>query len=418
MKIDLERFFQPCSCGKEHTIYVKEIYIEAGAVNRLFSVLQEYHSPVIVTDSKIYDSTKGVLGGFYAEIDTAVIPGTEIHADDYFVEVAEKVISRGADILIAVGAGTIHDLTRYTAFRRGIPFISIPTAASVDGFVSVVAAMTWKGMKKTLPAVAPMYVFADTNIFGKAPARLTASGVSDLMGKYTALLDWKVCHMITGEYFCPSIYELEYEALHQVESVLPEIRRGDGKSMEKLMYALLLSGLAMQMTGNSRPASGAEHHISHLLEMNIINEPMNALHGEKVSAGLMLVLNYYEKIKQAIRQNKCRVIDGRSYETELLKNTFGKKGKYQEVLDENDPNIMEDMDLVRLEKSLEAVADELDQLPDAKEMQQKLAQAGCVTTLEELGIPKEREDLILQLSPYVRRRLTLMRIAKNFRLEI
>lgn len=417
MKVELERFFHSCSCGREHSVNVKEIYIEAGAAKRIWSALEDCKNPVIVTDHKIYDSTKMLLSSLYENVETAIIPGTEIHADDCFAEIAENIIRKDADILIAVGAGTIHDLTRYTAFKRGIPFISVPTAASVDGFVSVVAAMTWKGMKKTMPAVAPVYVFADTEVFARAPYRLTASGISDLMGKYTALLDWKVGHIVTGEYLCQSIYDLEYEALHQVESVLSKIQRGDFESMEKLMYALLLSGLAMQMTGNSRPASGAEHHISHLIEMSIINEPVDALHGEKVSAGLIIVLEYYDKIRQAIRNNKCHVIDGRAYETELLKNTFGRKGKYREALEENNPNIMEDLDLTLLEKSLEAIADELDKLPNVKELKLKLAQAGCVTTLKEIGISDELKELILKLSPYVRRRLTLLRISKNFSIE-
>lgn len=417
MKVDLERFFHKCSCKREHSINVKEIYIEAGASKRIPDAIKSYSAPVIVTDNKIYDATKEPLSNLYETIETSVIPGTEIHADDCFVEIAEDVIRKDADILIAVGAGTIHDLTRYTAYKRNIPFISVPTAASVDGFVSVVAAMTWKGMKKTMPAVAPIYVFADTDIFGKAPMRLTASGISDLMGKYTALLDWRIGHIITGEYLCEEIYNLEYEAVHQVESVLPEIRKQDPESMEKLMCALLLSGLAMQMTGNSRPASGAEHHISHLLEMSIINEPIDALHGEKVSVGLILVLEYYEKIKNAIREGRCKVIDGRDIETELLKETFGKKGKYQEALEENTPNIMEDIDLAQLEEKLEAVADELEKLPNAEKMRQKLAQAGCITTLKELGIAEELKDLILRLSPYVRRRLTLMRLSKNLSIE-
>ena len=163
--------------------------------------------------------------------------------------------------------------------------MSVPTAASVDGFVSNVAAMTWKGLKKTVPAVPPVAVFADTRIFADAPARLTASGVSDLLGKYICLADWKIAHLLTGEYICDRIVELEEKALRTVVSSLREIAQGEGNGCEELMYALILSGLAMQMVGNSRPASCAEHHLSHLWEMEVINEKLDALHGEKVSVG-------------------------------------------------------------------------------------------------------------------------------------
>jgi glycerol-1-phosphate dehydrogenase [NAD(P)+] len=331
------------------------------------------------------------------------------------VDKVQAALTDQADILVAVGSGTIHDLTRYVAYRRGLNFISVPTAASVDGFVSSVAAMTWHGMKKTLTAVAPMYVLADTDIFSKAPFRLTASGISDLMGKYTALLDWKVCHLVTGEYYCETIAQLELEAVKEVESLLDEIRGGEPECMEKLMYALILSGLAMQMIGNSRPASGAEHHVSHLWEMEIINDYVDALHGEKVSIGLILCLEYYEKIRHAIENSTCEVADGRAYETELLQDTFGARGKYQDALDENDPNLMEHLDLADLEAKLPRIAQELAQLPSAAAMQKLLSDAGCVTRMEELQLPAELKDLTLRLCPYVRRRLTLLRLSKNLR---
>lgn len=412
MKVDLNRFLGMCSCGKEHSITVDEILIESGAVKELSRVTAGYKHPVIVCDQNTKTAAYPYMTNYFEAYEVAEMQGTNIHADDHFTAIADSIISKNADILIAVGAGTIHDLTRYTAYQRKIPFVSVPTAASVDGFVSVVAAMTWHGMKKTLPAVAPICVLADTDIFGKAPYRLTASGISDLMGKYTALLDWRVCHVLFDEYFCKAIYELEMEAVWEVEHVLSDIRKGEPECMEKLMYALILSGLAMQMTGNSRPASGAEHHVSHLWEMAIINEPVEALHGEKVSVGLIFVMEYYEKIRKAIENGICKIIDGRAYETELLQRTFGAKGKYKEVLQENDPNLMEDICLTDLEAKLPLIAKELEKLPDVSELKKKLADAGCVTTMEEIGLDSSLKDLTLRLCPYVRRRLTLLRLGK------
>lgn len=415
MQVDLQRFNKKCSCGREHSIIVKDIYIESGAIRHLKGMLEDYKHPVIVCDNNTHEATRMVMNEYYETMDTVQLTDDNIHADDCFVEILDKLVHTTADILVAVGSGTIHDLTRYIAYKRDIPFISVPTAASVDGFVSSVAAMTWHGMKKTMTAVAPICVLADTDIFAKAPFRLTASGISDLMGKYTALLDWRVCHILNDEYLCESVYNLEYEAVREVENNLDNIGNGNIESMEKLMYALILSGLAMQMIGNSRPASGAEHHVSHLMEMSIINEPVDALHGEKVSVGLIFCLEYYEKIRKAIAENRCIVIDGRAYETELLQETFGAKGKYQEVLEENNPNIMGNLDLQDLEKKLPLIEKELSQLPKYDEMQKKLMDAGCVTTLEEIGLDSDLKDRLLRLCPYVRRRLTLLRIAKNLK---
>ena len=196
----------------------------------------------------------------------------------------------------------------------------------------------------------------------------------------------------------------------------------------------------MQMIGNSRPASGAEHHVSHLWEMSIINAPIDALHGEKVSIGLLLVSEHYEKIRQAIEDGTCQIIDRRAYETDLLQQTFGAKGKYEDVLQENDPNLMADIDLASLEAKLPRIAWELQQLPSSANLRKKLAEAGCVTAMEEIGLTEAEcaaamgeigvsepgcattigeanmvtafQSLTLRLCPYVRRRLTLLRLSK------
>ncbi len=413
MKVNLAEFNRECSCNREHKIVVKDVFIERGAVKYLEGLINDYHHPVIICDENTYAAAEPYMKNYFQKIEVLKLQGNDIHANDHYVDVVAGLLNDDADILIAVGAGTVHDLTRYTAYSRGLQFISVPTAASVDGFVSSVAAMTWKGMKKTLTAVAPLYVLADTDIFGKAPYRLTASGISDLLGKYTALLDWRVCHILTGEYLCEEIFELEEKAVKEVEDNLELIKAGSAESLEKLMYALILSGLAMQMTGNSRPASGAEHHVSHLIEMAIINDENPALHGEKVSVGLLLCLEHYEKIRVAIEENRCKIIDGRNYEEELLKETFGKKGKYQEVLEENEPNIMADLELHNLEDKLLLIAEELKKLPNYSELKTKLEKAGCITELSQIGLSSDMKDMLLRLCPYVRRRLTLLRISKN-----
>lgn len=411
MQIDLERFLGDCDCGHVHSISVQGIYIEHGAGRYLKKLLQPYKYPVFICDSNTKKATEETLKDYYEKNKVVELSGEVIHADNQNVARLLESLSNEADLLIAVGSGTIHDLTRYVAFEKGVPFISMPTAASVDGFVSTVAAMTWNGLKKTFPAKAPIYVLADTDIFSEAPYRLTASGISDLMGKYTALADWKISHIITGEYFCPRIYELEMEAVREVEDILGSIGSGNKECMEKLMYALLLSGLAMQMIGNSRPASGAEHHISHLWEMSIINEPIDALHGEKVSAGLIMCLEKYEEILEAIQVGRCKVINNAEFETALLKDTFGRKGLYEATLAENGENLLKSINLNHLKNQLPEIAAEIQKLPKSYEMKRKLEKVRCITTMQELKLPDIKE-MTLVLSPYVRRRLTLMRVSK------
>jgi glycerol-1-phosphate dehydrogenase [NAD(P)+] len=317
-----------------------------------------------------------------------------------------------SDLLLAVGSGTIHDLTRFVAAQNNIPFISIPTAASVDGYVSTVAAMTWNGLKQTMSAVSPICVIADSNIFSKAPYRLTASGVSDLLGKYTALADWKISHLLTGEYLCERVYNLEIKAVNEVCECVDDLKNGKIEAYEQLMYALLLSGLAMQMVGNSRPASGAEHHISHLWEMEVLNGPIDALHGEKVSIGLIIASEVYHKVGTYIHNGSVKVRDYNGLEYDALEQAFSEKGLYEGILKENENDPLMNINPSDLAAKLENIANIFDEIPSTLQLQHILTYAGCVMKMKEVGLSKDILEDTINLSPYVRNRLTGMRLLK------
>ena len=423
MTIQTEIFNGPCSCGREHKIEVKDIILGEHAAEELLKALRNgelsgYQHPTIICDQNTRKAAIGKLKRIWQLCSEIVLPPLGLHADNHGVDMVHQAMRNNEsgreepDLLLAVGAGTIHDLTRYVAHERGIPFVSVPTAASVDGFVSTVAAMTWNGMKKTLPAVAPIYVFADTDIFSKAPYRLTASGISDLMGKYVALADWRIVHEVTGEYICERICRMEMDALETVCRCLDGLQAGIAKACENLMYALLLSGLAMQMIGNSRPASCAEHHVSHLWEMEVINDHVDALHGEKVSVGLVLNLELYKKIARSIHEGRCRVKPYEGLEDELIRETFGAKGLYEATIGENTPDPMLAVDSEQLENCLPKIAQIIGDLPEVDEILTLLRQGGCVCDVGQIGLTEDIIPLTMQLSPYVRNRLSFNRIQK------
>lgn len=422
MRVDTDDFARPCGCGKNHHIEVKEILIEEGVVEKLEEAmsdgfLKEYISPLLICDTNTCKVTEEIMEDIYDRCQVLVLDAEGLHADQHAIEVVENNMEEDIDLILAVGTGTIHDISRYVAFQYKIPFISVPTAASVDGFVSTVAAMTWNGLKKTVPAAPPIAVYADSNIFAAAPRRLNASGVSDLFGKYICLADWKIAHMLTDEYICDEIIELEEKALRTVRSCLDDIAQGDRESCEKLMYALILSGLAMQMVGNSRPASCAEHHLSHLWEMEVINEPLDALHGEKVSIGTLIVLREYNRIARAIREGRCRVLSEREDDTELLEKTFGKKHLLEGIIEENTPDPLEEVSPARLESCLSEIADIIEELPREEELVHAMDKAGCKQSVYEIGLTEEIIPQSLKLAPYVRRRLSFLRVSRMLEIE-
>lgn len=238
MRVDADDFGRPCGFGAEHHIEIKEILIEAGAAEKLEEemsdgYLKEYISPLLLCDTNTCKATEEIMEGIFDRCQVLVLDAEGLRADNLAVEIVENNMEEDIDLILAVGSGTIHDISRYVAHKYRIPFISVPTAASADGFVSTEAVMTWDGKEQSIPASAPMYVFADTNIFANAPESLTASGVSVLTEKYDGHSERQLS-------------EAEEKAVKAARGCVRGIADGDEEAYEKLMYALLLSGLAMQ----------------------------------------------------------------------------------------------------------------------------------------------------------------------------
>lgn len=414
MRVNINKFIGFCGCGKEHKIMVKDIIIESEAIKKLSMIMEKegFKNITIICDENTYAAAGEEIKEIIPKGKFINLKSENLHANEIAVQNVYECLSVENDVLIALGSGTIHDITRYVAYNKDIPFISVPTAASVDGFVSTVAAMTWRGYKKTFTAVSPIYVVADTDIFKEAPYRLTASGVSDLIGKYTALVDWKISSIVIGEYICNKVCNMEIDAVNKLCECVDDLVLGKSEAYEQLMYALILSGLAMQIIGNSRPASGAEHHMSHLWEMEVINKHLDAYHGEKVSVGLILVMEEYKKIKKSIENGRCRVKKYYGLEEDMLKEVFKSREMYDSIMKENTPDPLLNVNKVILQNRLESIAEILEKLPTLDFVKNTLKRAKAVTTLEEIGLSNDVKQNSIRVLPYVRNRLTLMRISK------
>jgi glycerol-1-phosphate dehydrogenase [NAD(P)+] len=406
------KLLESCPCGRKHSLLTDECVVADDAAAQMKEYIEKrgFSAPVILCD----ENTKKFADAL-ADITTTVftVDGHAHATEIYSAQAIDFVKSSGADVLIAVGSGSLHDITRYAAFDTKIPFISYPTAASVDGFVSGVAAMTWYGQKLTFESAPPIAVFAVPDVFCTAPTRLTASGVGDVIGKYTSLFDWRVGEILTGEYRCPGICGLEYEAIDAVRDAIrarsPETER---EYTVKVMEALLLSGLAMQLTGNSRPASGAEHHMSHLWEMCLINEESDALHGEKVGVGLLYVLREYHRYLKNIDADAIAAID--------LEKVFDRahiEAAYGELTDvtlkENLPKGKSSLaDIKVTAETVPAILEAAQTLPTAEEAEELLKAAGAPVSNAEIKLPYDEAfiEKTLTYAPYVRNRLTLLKV--------
>ena len=152
--------------------------------------------------------------------------------------------------------------------------------------------------------------------------------------------------------------------------------------------------------------------MSHFWEMEVINGSLDALHGEKVSVGTLLVLEEYKKTAQAISEKRCKVKEYEDRDEELLLETFGKKGILEKIRKENEPELLLEVQPEHLKECLPEIAEIIEKLPEPEEMRTLLEKAGCRRKLTDIGLSKEDKELSLRLSPYVRRRLTFMRVSK------
>lgn len=410
MVVDSKQYGGPCSCGRDHGLETQIAIVEAGCLEKMDDYLAQYGIQgfrVVIYDENTY-AAQGVIRP--AADQEIVLDPKDLHANEKGVSLVMDQLSEQAQVLIAIGSGTVHDITRYCAYLRGIPFVSCPTAASVDGFCSSVAAMTWEGAKKTLTAVAPVLVLADTNVIAKAPVHLARSGFGDMIGKYIALADWRMAHALTGEFYCERIAGIMEQATGAVLDSAPGIAAGEESAFEKLIYGLLLSGIAMQMMGNSRPASGGEHHISHCIEMGPdgLGIRSDALHGEKVGVGTLMAAAEYHRL--AGLPDHCWGDYPELKEGEVQA-VFGERLKRQ-VLEENKADCAAGIKGEQIRSCLSVIRREIGKIPPVETLMNAYRQIGAMTTLAEIQVDEALAPALLDDSPMVRNRLTLMRLRR------
>ena len=267
-----------CPCGKEHSCKINRVVIRNGALNELSAMCAQYNNILLVCDENTYR----VCGARVEEILGDKMAAKEIYSGEGFVIPNEKSVSilednvnEDTDLIIGVGSGVINDLCKYVSFSHGLPYYIVATAPSMDGYASKGAAMLFDGMKITTNAEVPAAIIADTAILKDAPIEMLQAGYGDIIGKYSCLNDWRLSSLVNGEPLCDYVYNLTYDTVNSVAHLGTKIIERNEDSIAALMRALILVGVAMAYMGNSRPASGSEHHLSHFFEVTglLFDEP-------------------------------------------------------------------------------------------------------------------------------------------------
>ena len=184
--------------------------------------------------------------------------------------------------------------------------------------------MLFDGMKITINAAVPKAIIADTAILKDAPIEMLQAGYGDIIGKFSCLNDWKLSLAVNGEPLCDYIYSLTYEAVTCISKIGKDIVARDEKSVASLMRALVIVGIAMAYIGNSRPASGSEHHLSHYFEVTgLLRKEPYFCHGIDVAYSTYLTARLRQEL-QAIKKTEARAFDEDEWEAKI-RQVYGAK---------------------------------------------------------------------------------------------
>lgn len=309
-----------CDCGRHHSCDIKYVYVEKNAVAHLAEICADYKSILIVADENTYGvagkNTERYVEGKVA--DRVIFTGKTVLIPNEDAIEAVYTKMDGIDLIIGIGSGVIQDLCKYVSFHKKVPYYVVATAPSMDGYASSGAAMITGGMKVTYSARVPDALLADTEIIKDAPMDMIQAGYGDIIGKYSALNDWKLGAAVNGEFFCQYIYDLTFAMLKKVEPMAKDLLNRDEESVKTLMEALILVGIAMSFAGSSRPASGSEHHLSHYFEITGIVDNMPYLaHGIDVVYSTVITSRIREKVRNATFPKVQFQLDADTYKAEL-----------------------------------------------------------------------------------------------------
>ena len=259
-----------CPCGKVHDCPIRHVVIKADACRHLPKVTQAYHHILVVADTNTYAACGARVCEVLADrvCDTLIYtPEGILVPDESAIAALRARVSDRVDLILGIGSGVINDLCKFVSFDCGLPYVIVATAPSMDGYASRGAALILDGMKVTLNAAVPQAIVADVDVLAAAPMDMIRAGYGDIIGKYSCLNDWRLSREVRGEYLCEYVLQATYDEVEKTVALADGIAARSPEAIGALMEALVAVGILMAYVGNSRPASGSEHHMSHYFEI-------------------------------------------------------------------------------------------------------------------------------------------------------
>ncbi|MBQ9944936.1 MAG: iron-containing alcohol dehydrogenase [Clostridia bacterium] len=405
----INEFKKECPCGAVHATAVSDVRIGSGLVAFVGDILKENGFPeniLLVADKNTIEAARGIRESLSGFIVTEKIYDFLRVADMKHVEEIEEMI-KGKDIaVLSVGTGSVNDPSRLAAARQDKKLCIFATAPSMDGFASDSSPIVKDGFKSSYPAKSPEVIIGDTKILAAAPSYLKSSGFGDMIAKYVGLIDWRISSLLTGEYYCERVAALTKKAVDTLMDMAHLVTVNDEETAGKIFESLLMTGIAMSFTKNSRPASGSEHIIAHLIEcLQLPSGIIPNYHGEDVGVCTLEMLKFYNELAE----NETVSAERENVDWEKVFEVYGDMAEDVRSLNFPD-NITDAVDPNDIEKHWSEIRDIIRSVPSFEVCKAAMIKAGCKITVEDIEKDREYFDLCVKYSPYMRKRLTLLRL--------
>lgn len=408
----------------------KALRIGTGILPQVADLFKEQFpgkKAVIIADKNTYKAAgQQVEASFSAagieQEPTFLFHDPELYAEYTFAEELINYLKDKEAIPVAVGSGTINDLTKLASYRTDRPYMCVATAASMDGYTAFGASITKDGAKQTFTCPAPQACLADLDVLRKVPAEMTASGYADLFAKVVAGADWILADMLDIEPIDQQAWDIVQGGLHDALSDPKGLRNGQADAISKLVEGLMLGGFAMQWSRTSRPASGAEHQFSHLwnMEHHLFNGTQIS-HGFQVSIGTLAVTALYEQALKTQIENLNIEAACAAWPTaessdekalEMFKGTDFPEIGLQETRAKYINKELLRKQLQLLTEKWPAIRQRLEkQLVPFEEARMRLQTVGAPINPEEIGLSRKRLRESFIRAQFLRRRFTILDLA-------
>lgn len=304
-----------CECGKVHDSLLKKAVICEGALEKIPELIKEEGARTVfmLADENTYAcagaKTEEFLKNAGITVKKYVYPTREVIEPDEKAVGSAVMHYSDCDMVVGVGSGVINDIGKIVSALANKTYMIVGTAPSMDGYASATSSMARDGLKVSLPSKCPDIVVGDLDVLCNAPMDMIRAGVGDMLAKYVSICEWRIATLLCGEYYCEKVADMVRTALNEVVTLAPKLMQRDKEAVKAVMNGMVLSGIAANYAGISRPVSGLEHYFSHVWDMRGLDKGTPVyLHGIQCGSATAEVARLYEYLK-TVTPNKQKALD-------------------------------------------------------------------------------------------------------------